>query len=77
MSGLTASAGKAALAAAPSLPLPDAMLHRRKSGFGLPMGKWSGAPAAAKGAQSRALARTVLHHAMPQLALRPAAQVAE
>ncbi len=77
MSGLTAVSGKAALAAAPSLPLPDAMLRRRKSGFGLPIGKWTGAPAAAKGAQSRALASTVLHHAMPQLAMRPAAQAAE
>ena len=70
---LTAGAGKTALAAAPSLPLPEAMVRRAKSGFGLPMGKWIGAPVSAKGAQSRALARTELSRAMPQLALRPAA----
>jgi len=52
------------------------MLHRPKSGFGLPMDKWqvSGdakpAASAGKGAQSRQAARRVLHHALPQLALR-------
>jgi len=76
MPGLDGVSGKAAMARAPSLPLPDAMLHRPKSGFGLPMDKWqvSGdakpAASAGKGAQSRQAARRVLHHALPQLALR-------
>lgn len=32
--------GKAALAAAPSLPLPDEIVARAKSGFGVPIGAW-------------------------------------
>ena len=60
MPGLTAAAGKAALAAAPSLPLPQAMLRRRKSGFGLPMGKWLNPALVRKGAASRAWGQEVL-----------------
>jgi asparagine synthase (glutamine-hydrolysing) len=32
--------GKAALARAPSIPLPDAVLSRAKTGFGVPTGAW-------------------------------------
>jgi len=34
------AAGKKALAEAPSVPLPDAVVNRRKSGFGVPIGSW-------------------------------------
>ena len=57
---LTAGAGKTALAAAPSLPLPEAMVRRAKSGFGLPMGKWLNSATVSKGAASRAWAQRVL-----------------
>jgi asparagine synthase (glutamine-hydrolysing) len=34
------AAGKAALARAPSTPLPEAVLSRAKAGFSVPMGPW-------------------------------------
>ena len=37
---LTAKAGKKALAEAPQLPVPDTVLRRAKSGFGVPTGAW-------------------------------------
>lgn len=63
---MTAGSGKAAIASAPSRPLPASLVGRAKSGFGLPMGKWLGAERS-KAGESRALARTVLQKAMPQL----------
>jgi asparagine synthase (glutamine-hydrolysing) len=38
--GLTEGAGKAALAKAPSSPLPTAILARSKTGFSVPTGAW-------------------------------------
>ncbi len=38
--GLTQAAGKAALANAPSLPLPDEIVKRAKTGFGVPTRSW-------------------------------------
>jgi asparagine synthase (glutamine-hydrolysing) len=38
--GLTPAAGKAALANAPSLPLPDEVVKRSKTGFGVPTKAW-------------------------------------
>jgi asparagine synthase (glutamine-hydrolysing) len=38
--GLTPSAGKAALANAPSLPLPEEVTKRKKTGFGVPTRTW-------------------------------------
>jgi asparagine synthase (glutamine-hydrolysing) len=35
--------GKAALARTPSPPLPEVVLHRKKTGFAVPMGVWTGA----------------------------------
>jgi asparagine synthase (glutamine-hydrolysing) len=74
---MSVASGKAALAAAPSLPLPKAMLERPKSGFGLPMGRWLGKGSkvspSSKGAESRALARQVLFGAVPDLQLPCAA----
>ena len=61
--GLTASEGKAALAAAPKLPLPAALVTRRKTGFGVPMGDWLTLGARDnKGAASRAWGQHVLAH---------------
>jgi len=40
VSGFSGGAGKAMLARSPEKPLPDAVIHRPKTGFGLPMAKW-------------------------------------
>ncbi|MCW3849358.1 asparagine synthase (glutamine-hydrolyzing) [Sphingomonas sp. LB-2] len=40
MVGPGAVTGKGALARAPKKPLPDAILHRAKTGFGTPVGNW-------------------------------------
>jgi asparagine synthase (glutamine-hydrolysing) len=40
IAGLTPGAGKAALAAAPGTPLPNEILSRSKTGFGVPTGSW-------------------------------------
>jgi asparagine synthase (glutamine-hydrolysing) len=63
-------AGKRALAAAPSRPLPEAVTARRKAGFGVPMGAWLGAAGAPRHASRRWAARVLaaFGHA-PRLAL--------
>ncbi|UZR28737.1 asparagine synthase (glutamine-hydrolyzing) [Methylococcus mesophilus] len=48
VSGFTGGAGKAMLARSPAKPLPDAIIHRPKTGFGLPMAKWLSAATADK-----------------------------
>jgi len=71
MGGLTLRTGKAALANAPTLPLPDEVLSRAKTGFAVPTGSWMDAAAAAappsidkiregKGLVSRRWSRVVL-----------------
>ena len=40
VSGFMGGAGKAMLARSPAKPLPDSVIHRPKTGFGLPMEKW-------------------------------------
>lgn len=40
VSGFTGGNGKAMLARSPEKPLPDAVIQRPKTGFGLPMAKW-------------------------------------
>ena len=67
---LAQGAGKAALARAPSLSLPQEILARSKTGFGVPMGAWMSAasqPGSAKeslgepkGLVSRRWSRVVL-----------------
>lgn len=58
--------GKVALAAAPTLPLPDEVTNRAKTGFGVPTGTWlsrvveGNEAAGTKGAASRGWARHVL-----------------
>jgi asparagine synthase (glutamine-hydrolysing) len=80
---LTPGAGKAALAAAPTLPLSNEIVTRAKSGFGVPTGAWMNAAAGArserigrvpeaKGLVSRRWSRAVLNgmaaaSAQPQL----------
>jgi asparagine synthase (glutamine-hydrolysing) len=69
---LTPGAGKAALAAAPTLPLPNEIVTRAKSGFSVPTGAWMNAAAGArsepigsvpeaKGLVSRRWSRAVLN----------------
>jgi len=71
MPNFAGGAGKRALAAAPSRPLPDAVTTRAKSGFAVPTGQWLGdaaralakdkgmASTATKGLASRAWAQVV------------------
>ncbi|MBX9745629.1 MAG: asparagine synthase (glutamine-hydrolyzing) [Hyphomonadaceae bacterium] len=63
---LSPGTGKQALAAAPNLQLPRAIVDRRRTGFCVPTGHWAAAAnattAASKGAGSRAWAREVLKH---------------
>ncbi len=71
---LTPGAGKVALARAPSLPLPDEIVARAKTGFGVPTGAWMNAAVAGtsdavgrapetKGLASRRWSRAVLKSA--------------
>ncbi|HZT88960.1 MAG TPA: asparagine synthase (glutamine-hydrolyzing) [Stellaceae bacterium] len=48
-----AGAGKAALARAPSIPLPDDVLARPKTGFAVPTARWLAAPEQERGLASR------------------------
>jgi asparagine synthase (glutamine-hydrolysing) len=45
--GLLPGAGKAALAKSPKIPLPDEIVFRAKTGFGVPTESWMGAVAGA------------------------------
>ena len=79
---LKQGAGKAALAEAPTVPLPSEIVTRSKSGFGVPIGAWMSVAgsrgsesigvADAKGLVSRRWSRTVLNGASTtgQLELR-------
>jgi asparagine synthase (glutamine-hydrolysing) len=69
---LTPGAGKAALAKAPTVPLPNEIVTRAKTGFGVPTGAWMNAAAGegsaptgrapeAKGLVSRRWSRAVLN----------------
>ena len=72
---LTHGAGKAALAHSPTIPLPDDIVNRAKTGFGIPTGTWMAAaaggssraganPAESKGLISRRWSREVLNNAV-------------
>jgi len=73
--GLTPGAGKAALAKAPIVSLPDEILTRAKSGFSVPTSGWMNSAASAleptsraptaKGLVSRRWSRAVLNSAAP------------
>jgi asparagine synthase (glutamine-hydrolysing) len=70
---LAPQTGKAALAKAPSVPLPNEIVARAKTGFGIPAGAWMsaatskaavaarGRPRETKGLSSRRWSQTVLH----------------
>jgi asparagine synthase (glutamine-hydrolysing) len=70
---LAPQTGKAALAKAPTVPLPAEIVTRAKTGFAVPTGAWMntatgkagvavrGGPLAAKGLMSRGWSQTVLH----------------
>jgi asparagine synthase (glutamine-hydrolysing) len=71
IAALTPGAGKAALAKAPTVPLPNKIVTRAKTGFSVPTGAWmnaaawedsgpAGRAAEAKGIVSRRWSRTVL-----------------
>jgi asparagine synthase (glutamine-hydrolysing) len=70
ISKLAAASGKAALARAPSTPLPEAVVNRAKTGFVVPTGAWMSAASEhgkpsdgareAKGLVSRRWSRVVL-----------------
>jgi len=73
---LTPGAGKAALAEAPVVPLPNEIVTRAKSGFSVPTGDWMNAAAGegsrpieraaeARGLVSRRWSRVVLNGAVP------------
>ena len=54
-------AGKGDLAATPATPLPDGVLRRRKTGFGVPMQSWLTTPDGRAPARAmRAWARLVV-----------------
>jgi asparagine synthase (glutamine-hydrolysing) len=61
-----AKAGKHALAMAPSHPLPDSVKHRSKTGFSVPLGRWTQADnkpnTTPRRLESRAFAKTVIAH---------------
>lgn len=80
---ITEGAGKAALATAPATPLPNEVVTRAKSGFGVPTGAWLNAVAGdasgsvvpklePKGIVSRRWSQAVLNGAIPR---RPPVQV--
>jgi len=58
--------GKEALARSPSIPLPRDIVERRKTGFGVPMGRWlsgaTGRDGASRRAESRSWGGRVLQH---------------
>jgi asparagine synthase (glutamine-hydrolysing) len=59
---LAPQTGKAALAKAPALTLPAAIVARAKTGFGVPTGAWlRGVPLTPRGLASRGWSQTVLH----------------
>jgi asparagine synthase (glutamine-hydrolysing) len=62
VSGLAPGAGKAALAQAPTPPLPAPVTTRAKTGFAVPTGAWlKDAPLGARGIVSRQWSQAVLH----------------
>jgi len=71
---LRPGAGKAALAAAPSIPLPGAVLNRAKTGFSVPTGAWTDPSAGSrtKGLESRRWARKVYADALAKPPVSPA-----
>jgi asparagine synthase (glutamine-hydrolysing) len=71
LANLPVGEGKRALAAAPSMPLPQKVVDRAKSGFGVPLGDWlypENARRLGKGAVSRLWAHDIWRNQHPALA---------
>jgi asparagine synthase (glutamine-hydrolysing) len=74
IAGLRPGEGKLALARSPHIPLPDEIVSRAKTGFGVPTGQWMDAATSAagarrdygnKGANSRRWSQFVLQQQSP------------
>lgn len=80
---LKPGAGKVALAMSPSTPLPDEIIHRAKTGFGVPTGAWTGKlgteahgtiqPCISKGLASRRWSQTVISRLLTGASGKPLA----
>jgi hypothetical protein len=76
--GYIGSHASKALALAPTVPLPAAVMSRKKTGFGTPLARWMPAAAGAPASVStysyvRPWARHVLRHQLPASAPIPMA----
>ncbi len=77
IAGLSLGEGKRALAHAPSLPLPDRLVARAKTGFGVPTGAWLDAEAARSGSgQNTAEPKGLVSRRWSQVVLAAASEEA-
>ena len=65
-------AGKLALAAAPSHPLPDEIVARAKTGFGVPTSAWAGDASASSGLRSSGKSKGLTSRRWSQLVVKAA-----
>jgi asparagine synthase (glutamine-hydrolysing) len=63
-------AGKLALAAAPSRPLPDEIVARAKTGFGVPTSAWAGDASASSGLRSSGKSKGLTSRRWSQLVVK-------
>jgi asparagine synthase (glutamine-hydrolysing) len=66
--------GKNALAAAPSQPLPDEIVARAKTGFGVPTSAWAGEALASSGLRSSGKSKGLTSRRWSQLVVKTAGQ---
>jgi asparagine synthase (glutamine-hydrolysing) len=69
---ITPGAGKVALAGAPSRPLPQEIVARAKTGFGVPTGAWAGDTSAASGLRSPGKSKGLTSRGWSQFVVRSA-----
>ena len=69
-------AGKLALAAAPSHPLPDEIVARAKTGFGVPTSAWAGDASASSGLRSSGKSKGLTSRRWSQLVVKAVARPA-
>jgi asparagine synthase (glutamine-hydrolysing) len=70
-------AGKLALAAAPSHPLPDEIVARAKTGFGVPTSAWAGDASASSGLRSSGKSKGLTSRRWSQLVVKAAGQASD
>jgi asparagine synthase (glutamine-hydrolysing) len=70
-------AGKLALAAAPSHPLPDEIVARAKTGFGVPTSAWAGDASASSGLRSSGESKGLTSRRWSQLVVKAAGQASD